>query len=57
MEVHVTPETAKNLNDLATTSRRAPEEIVEDALRRASGLSIGYAVCHAMSAAVPEAAN
>jgi len=32
MEVHVAPETAKKLNDLATTSGRAPEEIVEDAL-------------------------
>lgn len=32
MEVHFTPETAKKLNDLATTSGRAPEEIVEDAL-------------------------
>ena len=32
MEVHVTPETAKKLNNLATTSGRAPEEIVEDAL-------------------------
>jgi len=32
MEVHVTPETAKKLNDLATTSGRAPEDIVEDAL-------------------------
>jgi len=32
MEVRVTPETAKKLNDLATTSGRAPEEIVEDAL-------------------------
>jgi len=35
MEVHVTPETAKKLNDLATTSvltARAPEDIVEDAL-------------------------
>ena len=32
MEVHVTPETAKNLNDLATTSGRAPEDIIEDAL-------------------------
>ncbi len=32
MEVHVTPETAKKLNDLATSSGRAPEEIVEDAL-------------------------
>lgn len=32
MEVHVTPETAKKLNDLAVTSGRAPEHIVEDAL-------------------------
>ena len=32
MEVHVTPETAKKLNDLATTSGRAPDDIVEDAL-------------------------
>ena len=32
MEVHVTPATAKKLHDLATTSGRAPEEIVEDAL-------------------------
>lgn len=32
MEVHVTPETAKKLNDLAKTSGRAPEQIVEDAL-------------------------
>ena len=32
MEVHVTPETAKKLNDLAAASGRAPEEIVEDAL-------------------------
>ena len=32
MEVHVTPKTAKKLNDLATTSGRAPEEIVEVAL-------------------------
>ena len=32
MEVHVTPETAKKLTDLATTSGRAPEDIVEDAL-------------------------
>jgi len=32
MEVRVTPETAKKLNDLATTSGRAPQEIVEDAL-------------------------
>jgi hypothetical protein len=32
MEVHVTPETAKKLNDLAATSGRAPAEIVEDAL-------------------------
>lgn len=32
MEVHVTPETAKKLNDLATTSGRAREDSVEDAL-------------------------
>jgi predicted transcriptional regulator len=32
MEVHVTPETAKKLTDLAAASGRAPEEIVEDAL-------------------------
>jgi predicted transcriptional regulator len=32
MEVHVTPETAKKLNDLAASSGRAPAEIVEDAL-------------------------
>jgi predicted transcriptional regulator len=32
MEVHVSPETAKKLNDLATASGRAPDEIVEDAL-------------------------
>jgi len=32
MEVHVTPETAKKLNDLAATSGRAPEDIIEDAL-------------------------
>ena len=32
MEVHVTPETAKKLNDLAATTGRAPGEIVEDAL-------------------------
>ena len=32
MEVHVTAETAKKLNDLAATSGRAPEQIVEDAL-------------------------
>ena len=32
MEVHVTPETAKKLNELASTSGRAPEEIVEEAL-------------------------
>ena len=30
--VHVTPETAKKLNDLAATSGRAPDDIVEDAL-------------------------
>jgi predicted transcriptional regulator len=32
MQVHVTPETAKKLNDLAASSGRAPNEIVEDAL-------------------------
>ena len=32
MNVHVTPETAKRLKDLAATSGRAPEDIVEDAL-------------------------
>ena len=32
MAVHVTPETAKKLNDLAATSGRAPDDIVEDAL-------------------------
>lgn len=32
MEVHVTPETAKKLNDLAATRGRAPEQIVEDVL-------------------------
>ena len=32
MQVHVTPETAKKLSDLAATSGRAPEDIVEDAL-------------------------
>ena len=32
MEVHVTPESAKKLNDLAAASGRAPEEIVEDVL-------------------------
>jgi predicted transcriptional regulator len=32
MDVRVTPETAKKLKDLATTSGRAPEEIVENAL-------------------------
>ena len=32
MEVHVTPETAKKLKDLAATSGRAPDDIVEDAL-------------------------
>lgn len=30
--MQVSPETAKKLNELATTSGRAPEEIVEDAL-------------------------
>jgi predicted transcriptional regulator len=32
MEVHAMPETAKKLKDLAATSGRAPEDIVEDAL-------------------------
>jgi predicted transcriptional regulator len=32
MEVQVSPETAKKLNDLAASSGRAPGEIVEDAL-------------------------
>ena len=32
MNVHVMPETAKKLQDLAATSGRAPEDIVEDAL-------------------------
>ena len=32
MEVRVAPETAKKLNDLAASSGRAPNEIVEDAL-------------------------
>ena len=32
MEVHVTAETAKKLKDLAATSGRAREDIVEDAL-------------------------
>ena len=32
MEVHVTPEMAKKLKDLAATSGRAPDDIVEDAL-------------------------
>lgn len=32
MEVHVTPDTARKLKDLAETSGRAPEDIVEDAL-------------------------
>ena len=31
-EVHVTPETARKLNDLAAASGRTPEDIVEDAL-------------------------
>ena len=30
--MHVSPEAAKKLNDLATASGRAPDEIVEDAL-------------------------
>lgn len=32
MEVHVTPELAKKLTDLATSSGRAADELVEDAL-------------------------
>ena len=32
MEVQVSPEMAKKLNDLAASSGRAPNEIVEDAL-------------------------
>jgi len=32
MKVHVTPETAKKLKDLAKTSGRAPDDIVEEAL-------------------------
>lgn len=32
MEVRVTPETAKRLNDLAAATGRAAQEIVEDAL-------------------------
>ena len=32
MDVQVSAETAKKLNDLAASSGRAPEEIIEDAL-------------------------
>jgi predicted transcriptional regulator len=32
MEVHVNPDLAEKLNDLATTSGRAPADLVEDAL-------------------------
>ncbi|MSO61503.1 MAG: hypothetical protein EXQ50_05330 [Acidobacteria bacterium] len=32
MEVHVAPELAKKLSDLAATTGRAPDEIVQDAL-------------------------
>jgi predicted transcriptional regulator len=32
MEVHVTPELAKKLHDLAATTGRAPDELVQDAL-------------------------
>lgn len=32
LEVHVTPELAKKLNDLAATTGRAPDELVQDAL-------------------------
>lgn len=32
MEVHVSPDLARKLNDLATASGRAPDELVEDAV-------------------------
>lgn len=32
MVVHVTPETAKKLNELAATTGREPDQLVEDAL-------------------------
>lgn len=32
MDVHVAPELAKKLNDLAATTGRAPDELVQDAL-------------------------
>ena len=32
MNVHLTPELAKKLTDLAATTGRAPDELVEDAL-------------------------
>jgi predicted transcriptional regulator len=32
MDEHVTPELAKKLNDLAATTGRAPDQLVEDAL-------------------------
>jgi len=32
MDIHVTPELAKKLTDLAAASGRAPDELVEDAL-------------------------
>ena len=32
MDVHVTPELAKKLNDLAATTGRAPDALVQDAL-------------------------
>lgn len=32
MEIHVSPDLAKKLNDLATTTGRAPDDLVEDAL-------------------------
>jgi predicted transcriptional regulator len=32
MDIHVTPELAKKLNDLAATTGRTPDELVEDAL-------------------------
>jgi len=32
MEVHLTPDTEKKLNDLATQSGRGPDEVLQDAL-------------------------
>ena len=45
MEVHVTPETAKKLTELAATTGRAPDQLVEDAL-------LG-AICAALVLLVP----